>query len=74
MTGFLALLISFGKNFFLYEIFYDNFPYFNKFRVPAMFLILTQFSTAVLAGMGLDSTSKWIASNRTSESLKNWHG
>ena len=35
-----------------------------------MFLILTQFSTAVLAGMGLDSTSKWIASNRPSESLK----
>ena len=52
----LSILISFGKNFFLYQIFYDYFPYFNKFRIPTMFLILTQFSIAVLAGMGLDTT------------------
>ncbi len=69
-TGLLALLISFGKNFFFYEIFYEYFPYFNKFRVPAMFLILTQFSTAVLAGIGLDTASKWITSNQPSDSLK----
>ena len=69
-TGLLALLISFGKNFFLYEIFYDYFPYFNKFRVPAMFLILTQFSTAVLAGMGLDTASKWLTNNQASDSHK----
>ena len=35
-----------------------------------MFLILTQFSTAVLAGMGLDISSKWIINNRTADSLK----
>jgi hypothetical protein len=62
-TAILALLISFGKNFFFYQIFYDYFPYFNKFRVPAMFLILTQFSVAVLAGLGLDISTKIISNN-----------
>ena len=67
ITGLLALLISFGKYFFLYEIFYDCFPYFNKFRVPAMFLILTQFSVTILAGLGLDVSTKWIKDNKNGE-------
>ncbi|HJM84325.1 MAG TPA: hypothetical protein QGI69_03505, partial [Candidatus Marinimicrobia bacterium] len=62
-TALFALLISFGKNFFFYQIFYDYFPYFNKFRVPAMFLILTQFSIAVLAGLGIDISTKIISNN-----------
>ena len=57
-TAILALLISFGKHFSLiYDFFYDVFPYFNKFRVPAMILILVQFNTAVLAAFGLDALS-----------------
>ena len=35
-----------------------------------MFLILTQFSTAVLAGMGLDIILKYIINHKASESLK----
>ncbi len=70
LTALLALLISFGKNFFLYQIFYDYFPYFNKFRVPTMFLILTQFSVAVLAGLGLDISSKLIVENKSNETVK----
>ncbi len=55
-TSILALMISFGKHFSLvYDIFYDAFPYFNKFRVPTMILILVQFNTAVLAAFGLDA-------------------
>ena len=57
-TAMLALLISFGKHFSLiYDFLYDVFPYFNKFRVPAMILILVQFNTAVLAAFGLDALS-----------------
>ena len=70
LTALMALLISFGKNFFFYQIFYDYFPYFNKFRVPAMFLILTQFSIAVLAGLGLDTSTKLIAENKNNETVK----
>lgn len=58
-TSLLALCISFGKHFgIIYNIFYHYFPYFNKFRVPAMILILLQFNMAVLAAMGLDSLTE----------------
>ncbi|HIC38830.1 MAG TPA: hypothetical protein EYO79_05085 [Candidatus Marinimicrobia bacterium] len=57
-TAFLALLISFGKHFsIVYDFFYDISPFFNKFRVPAMILILVQFNTAILAAFGLDALS-----------------
>ena len=69
-TAFLALLLSFGKNFFIYQIFYDYFPYFNKFRVPAMFLILTQFSIAVLSGLGLETAFNLTTSSKTNISFK----
>ena len=50
----LALLLSFGHNFAsFYRLFYDYFPYFNKFRVPVMILVLVQCLVAILAGMGL---------------------
>ncbi len=52
----LALLISFGNHFaWFYKIFYNYFPYFNKFRVPVMILILVQCSVAILAGLGLQA-------------------
>ena len=55
-TSILALFISFGKHFSLiYDLFFDIFPYFSKFRVPTMILILLQFNVAVLAAMGLDA-------------------
>lgn len=51
----LALLISFGHNFSpFYRLLYDHLPYFNKFRVPVMILILLQYSVAVLAGLGME--------------------
>jgi hypothetical protein len=50
-----SLLISFGKHFApLYGLLYDHLPFFNKFRVPVMILILVQFATACLAAIGLD--------------------
>lgn len=52
----LALLLSFGHNFeTFYRLFYDYFPYFNKFRVPVMILVLVQCLVAILAGMGLQA-------------------
>lgn len=64
----LALLISFGKNSLsIYGLFYDFFPYFNKFRVPVMILILVQLGFAVLAGLGLQSLLEIIRNQRKSE-------
>jgi hypothetical protein len=49
-----SLLISFGKHFqALYSLLYFHLPFFNKFRVPVMILVLVQFAVAVLAALGL---------------------
>jgi hypothetical protein len=51
-----SLLLSFGRHFpLLTNFMHAYFPYFNKFRVPAMILVLLQFAVVVLAGFGLQS-------------------
>ena len=49
----LALLISFGRFFpLLYDPCYRWLPYFNKFRVPSMILVMAGFSVALLSAAG----------------------
>jgi hypothetical protein len=56
VTSILALLVSFGKHFSpVYSLFYHVLPYFNKFRVPSMILVLLQFNVAILAALGLEN-------------------
>jgi len=75
LLAFISLLISFGKEFpLLYKPMFDYFPFFDKFRVPSMILILVQFLVPVLAAFGIVSLIqdaakpqsarhwKWIAS------------
>jgi len=50
----LALLVSFGNFWpYLYDLLFKTLPFFNKFRVPSMILILLELLTALLAGIGL---------------------
>lgn len=50
----IALFISFGKNLsILFDLMFYYFPYFDKFRVPSMILVLVQLSLPVLAGYGI---------------------
>lgn len=50
----IALLISFGNTFSLvYDLMFNYFPFFDKFRVPSMILVLLQLSFPILAGLGL---------------------
>ena len=50
----LALFISFGKTFpFIFDLLFKFLPFFNKFRVPSMILVLVQMSFPILAGLGL---------------------
>ncbi|MCJ7801855.1 MAG: hypothetical protein MUP82_05810, partial [Candidatus Marinimicrobia bacterium] len=61
-TTLFALLISFGKHFgIVYNLFYDFIPYFSKFRIPSMILIIVQFNTIILACYGLEQLAehKW---------------
>ena len=54
ITSIFALLISFGKHLpFLSNLLLSYLPLFNKFRVPAMILVLVQFSIPILAAYGL---------------------
>lgn len=49
-----SLLISFGKEFPLfYDLMFNYFPMFNKFRIPSMMLILVQIMVPILAGYGV---------------------
>ena len=50
----IALLISFGRTFpFVYDLMFNYFPAFDKFRVPSMILVLVQLSFPILAGLGI---------------------
>jgi NADH:ubiquinone oxidoreductase subunit 6 (subunit J) len=52
----ISTLVSFGKFFpILYDPLFKWAPYFNKFRVPVMVLIVQQFALVVMAGFGLDA-------------------
>ena len=54
-----ATLISFGRTFPIgYDLMFHYFPFFDKFRVPSMILVLVQLSLPILAGLGI---SKLIA-------------
>ena len=62
-----ALLVSFGKNFpLIFDLLFKYLPFFNKFRVPSMILVLDQMSFPILAGFGLMK----IISMRTEKDLK----
>ncbi len=61
-----TLFISFGRHLpFLSNLLLNYLPGFNKFRVPAMILILVQFSFAVLAGYGLKTVLEKLKDNDT---------
>ncbi len=49
-----TLFLSFGRHLpFLSNFLLEYLPGFNKFRVPAMILVLLQFCTVILAGFGI---------------------
>lgn len=63
-----VLLLALGGNTPIYEWLYDL-PLFNRFRVPARFLLLFTFAVAILSAIGLnelqhrarpDAASKWV--------------
>jgi hypothetical protein len=50
----IATLISFGRTFpLIYDLMFNYFPLFDKFRVPSMILILVQLSLPILAGLAI---------------------
>ena len=51
-----GILLSWGKNFSSLNYFlFDHFPFYNKFRAPAMALVMPQLAFPILAALGLNS-------------------
>ncbi|MFA6026537.1 MAG: hypothetical protein WC727_08885, partial [Ignavibacteriaceae bacterium] len=49
-----SLFVSFGKTFpIVFDILFSYLPYFDKFRIPSMILVLVQLSFPILAGLGV---------------------
>lgn len=62
-----SLLVSFGKTFSpVFDLMFYYFPYFDKFRVPSMMLVLVQLSMPFLAGLGVNK----IISLRNEKDIK----
>ena len=66
----LAVLVSFGNfGFGLYEALYRWLPFFNKFRVPSMILILPAFLLAVAAARGAQTLVEDAAGRDTTRPM-----
>ena len=51
-----GILLSWGKNFLSLNYFlFDHFPFYNKFRAPAMALVMAQLAFPILAALGLNA-------------------
>jgi hypothetical protein len=61
----IALLFSFGRHLGpIYELLHRWLPFFNKFRVPVMIVVLFHFACACLAGYGLSAILKGGSAGR----------
>jgi hypothetical protein len=70
----LCLLVSFGKHGGLYDFLFHTLPYFNKFRVPVMILIVLQLAVALLAGLGLTAVAEAAADEARRKRMLVWTG
>ncbi len=58
----IALVIGMGRHGPVFRLLYDTVPTFDAFREPVRWLILTEFSLCVLAGIGTDhwGRGRWV--------------
>jgi len=71
VAGCLAVVVSFGRYLpLLYKPMYVLLPFFDKFRVPAMILMVLFFCVAVLAGFGVQALLESSAGDKKDRSLE----
>ncbi len=62
------LAISLGNNFFIYDILYSYLPFFSKFRVPMMALMIFQFFIIIIATIGFSHFTNSLKKDKIFES------
>jgi len=68
-----ALLIAFGREMpILYNLMFNYFPMFNKFRIPSMILVLIQLLLPILAGYGIAALMSLRNRSLTVQESKRW--
>ncbi len=68
-----SLLVAFGKEFpALYDPLFSYLPFFNKFRIPSMILVLVQVFVPVLAAYGVHSLMQTRAASVPEKEQKRW--
>lgn len=64
-VGLLAILFSWGGNFALFnKLAFDYIPFFDKFRAPETWLVVTSFCFSIIAVFGLDSLIDWVGEKK----------
>jgi hypothetical protein len=67
----LILMLSFGKYFsVIYDLFFNYFPYFNKFRVPVLILYLMPMTFGLLAANGCTFLADLYSRNKDGDAQK----
>ncbi len=60
-SSLLMALLAFGRHFSpVYDLFYHVVPFFSRFRVPSMALIVVSFNLSLLAGFGLHAVMNGV--------------
>lgn len=73
VLSFIALLIAFGRELpIVYDVMFDYFPMFNKFRIPSMILVLVQMAVPILAGYGVLALLSLRDRSLTPTETKRW--
>jgi hypothetical protein len=67
-----SLLVAFGREFpLVYDLMFKYFPYFNKFRIPIMILVLVHTFIPLVAAYGISSVIN-SKTGLSSEAEKKW--
>jgi hypothetical protein len=63
----LSIVLAWGKNFFLTDVFFAAFPMYNKFRVVAMILTIAQFTMPLLGFLALRDIAQQVQGDATTQ-------
>lgn len=66
-VGFLAILFSWGGNFAVFnKLAFNYIPFFDKFRAPETWLVVTSFCFSIVAVYGLEALIDWVGEKQIS--------